>query len=159
MAKYSEQLQKIWHKYEEEERGDIPSTPREAAAWGVEKGYISLPDLDPIDRLAEDMSKALREEYRTDKYGRRYRVNHAVRITKAGVQCTLWGGIGQPRQFMEKSFGQRRKQIVGDCLQLKTDIDVYNDKHQKEDPIQVELNFTHDVEETQSLRRGKGKAA
>jgi hypothetical protein len=35
-----------------------------------------------------------------------------------------------------RSFSQRRQQIVGDCFQLKTDIDVYNGKHptQKTDP-------------------------
>ena len=28
---------------------------------------------------------------------------------------------------MEKAFTQRREQIVSDCVQLKTDVDVYND--------------------------------
>lgn len=57
---------------------------------------------------------------------------------------------------MEKAFAQRRKQIVGDCLQLKTDVDVYNDKHSEQAPIQVVLDFTTDVEEAEGLG---GKAA
>ena len=155
MANYNEQLQRIWHQFEEENR-DVPTTSREAVAWGVSRGLIALPEIDPLDRLAEDMSKALREEYRKDKYGRKYRVNHAVRGTKAGVQLTFWGVMDRSsHQFMEKSFGQRRKQIVGDCLQLKTDVDVFNDKNPKEDPIQVVLNFTDDVEEIQSLKKNK----
>ena len=159
MANYNEQLQRIWHQFEEE-NGDVPTTSRQAAAWAVRRGLITMPEIDPLDRLAEDMSKALREEYRKDKDGRKYRVNHAVRVSKAGAQLTLWGMIdNSSRQFMEKSFGQRRKQIVGDCLQLKTDVDVFNDKNAKEDPIQVVLNFADDVEEIQSLKQTKNKAA
>jgi len=159
MAKYNEQLQRIWHQFEVE-NGEVPTTSRQAVAWGVSRGLITLPEVDPLDCLAEDMSKALREEYRKDKYGRKYRVNHAVRVTKAGVQLTFWGMIdSSSRQFMEKSFGQRRKQIVGDCLQLKTDVDVFNDKNPKEDPIQIVLNFADDVEEIQSLKQTKNRAA
>lgn len=151
MAKYHEQLQRIWHQYQAE-TGDMPVGTREAVAWGVARGLIVTPEIDPIDKLAEDMSAALREEYRTDKLGRRYRVNHAVRITKAGVQYTFWGVMDKSeRPFMEKAFAQRRKQIVGDCFQLKTDVDVYNDKHADQEPIQVVLDFTDDVEEAEGL--------
>jgi hypothetical protein len=53
---------------------------------------------------------------------------------------------------MERAFAQRREQIVGDCLQLKTDVDVYNDMNRDKQPqIQLILNFTDDVEERQSL--------
>ena len=45
-----------------------------------------------------------------------------------GIGYTFWGVKDHShRPFMEKAFGQRRRQIVGDCLQLKTDVDVYND--------------------------------
>jgi hypothetical protein len=154
MSAYNEKLQRIWHQFEEES-GRF-ATSREVVAWGVRNGLLTTPDIDPLDILAEDMSKALREEYRKDRYGRRYRFNHAVRANKAGVQQTLWGTLdSSPRQFMEKSFAQRRKQIVGDCLQLKTDIDVFNDKNPQEEPIQVVLNFIEDVKELQSLTESK----
>ena len=56
------------------------------------------------------------------------------------------------------SFAQRRQQIVGDCFQLKTDVDVYNGKCPAMQPIQVPLDFTLDVEEMQLPLRGR-KAA
>lgn len=90
MSKYHDDLQHIWHRYQAE-NGDIPTSARDAVAWGVARGLLTIPEIDPLDRLAEDMSTALREEYRKDKYGRRYRVNHAVRVTKHGVQYTFWG--------------------------------------------------------------------
>ena len=149
MAKYHEQLQQIWHRFEQE-KGHLPTTAREAVSWGVSKGLIVLPEMDPLDRLADDMANALREETRTDQYGRRYRVNHAVRVTSGGVQHTLWGDMDfSTRLFMEKSFAQRRKQVVGDCFRLKTDVDVYNDKNAGpgQEPINLVLDFTRDVEE------------
>lgn len=155
MAKYNEQLQRIWHQYREE-HGDIPSSAREAVKWGVERGLLHMPDVDPFDKLSEDMSTALREEYRTDKFGRRYRVNHAVRVMKFGVQYTIWGCMDtSEREFMARSYSQRRKQIVGDCLQLKTDATVYNDMNPNQEPIQIILDFTHDVEEVMILKHGE----
>ena len=88
MFNKTETLQKIWRAFEHE-HGNIPATAREACEWGVAKGLLELPDIDPYDVLAGEMSRALREEYATDFSGRRYRVNHAVRVTKSGVQYTF----------------------------------------------------------------------
>jgi len=87
MTRYDEQLQKVWHQYEAQ-NGAVPSTSCEAVAWGVALGMIQVPEVDPLAKLAEDMATALREEYATDEQGRRYRVNHAVRVSKGGVQST-----------------------------------------------------------------------
>lgn len=147
MAKYNEQLQKVWHLYEAK-HGSLPSTTREAVAWGVSQGMIQPPEVDPLAKLAEDMSTALREEYATDDHGRRYRVNHAVRVTKAGVQYTFWAIMKDaPRDHMQKAFIQRREQIVGDCVQLSTDVDAYNGFNKGEKPIQMLFDFRDDIEE------------
>jgi hypothetical protein len=147
MATYNEQLQHIWRLYEER-NGHVPATIRDAVVWGHKEGLIAPPEVDPYDRLVEDMARALREEYRTDKKGRRYRANHAVRITKGGVQYTFWAIMDYaPRGHMEKAFAQRRNQIVGDCFQLKTDVDVYNDAHTEEPPLPLILDFADDVKE------------
>lgn len=39
---------------------------------------------------------------------------------------------------MERAFAQRREQIIGDCAQLRTDVDAYNDMSE-ESPIQLVL--------------------
>jgi hypothetical protein len=146
MTTKNEQLQNVWRRFEHE-NGSLPASAREAAVWGVSKGLLSLPDLDPYDALADDMARALREEYATDKQGRRYRVNHAVRVTRGGVQHTFWAILGDaPVEHMKQAFAQRREQIVGDCLQLRTDVDAYNSINVEAD-IQLELDFTMDVEE------------
>jgi hypothetical protein len=98
------------------------------------------------------MARALREEYATNEHGRRYRVNHAVRVTKASVQYTFWAMLKDaPREHMQKAFIQRREQIVGDCVQLATDVDVYNDMNTNKPPIQMLFDFRDDVAERQGL--------
>ncbi len=114
--------------------------------------------IDPAAQLSEDMAKALREEHRTDARGRRYRVNHAARIKKNGIQFTFWADMEMaPREHMLKAFQQRRQQVVGDCFSLRTDVDVYNDKHPDWEPIQLVLDFVDDVAEMQAAREGSDK--
>ena len=151
MAKYHEQLQNVWHKYKAA-FGVEPSSLREAAAWGVSTGLIQVPEVDPLAKLIEDMATALRDEYATDDHGRRYRVNHAVRVTKGGVQYTFWAIMKDaPREHMQKAFIQRREQIVGDCVQLSTDVEAYNGFNKGERPIQMMFDFRDDIEERRAF--------
>ncbi|MCW2313608.1 hypothetical protein [Rhodoferax antarcticus] len=48
---------------------------------------------------------------------------------------------------MSLAFQQRRHQIVGDCRQLKMDVDSYNDNRLPVQPIQMIFDFTFDLEE------------
>lgn len=147
MTTYKEQLQRVWHVYEHQHAA-VPATVREAVQWGVHRGMIEVPEADPLAKLSEDMATALREEYAVDSKGRRYRVNHAVRVTKAGVQYTFWAIIKDaPREHMQKAFIQRREQIVGDCVQLATDVEAYNDMKKDQPEIPILFDFRDDVEE------------
>ena len=128
---------------------------REAVEWAVREGLLELPEADPYDILAGQMSQALREEYAEDEQGRRYRVNHAVRVSKFGVQYTFWGVMGfASHDHMEKAFSQRREQIIVDNVQLKTDVDVYNDFNRGKRPeIQLVLDYTEDVAQREAMRK------
>ena len=143
------------------EREHKPSSAREAVEWAVAEGLIDLPEIDPYDVLAGQMSTALREEYATDAQGRRYRINHAARVTKGGVQYTFWAVMGYaPHEHMEIAFTQRREQIVGDNVQLKIDVDVYNDLNKGKRPeIQLVLDYTDDVTERRELMKVPPKKA
>jgi hypothetical protein len=156
MATKNEKLQRAWHRYDGDQKHQ-PTSARQAVEWAVAEGLLELPHIDPYDALASEMADALRAEIQTDEKGRRYRVNHAVRVTKGGVQYTFWGALGfAPHSHMEKAFAQRREQIVGDCVQLKTDVDVYNDMNRsKQVEIQLVLDFTDDVAERQALDESK----
>jgi hypothetical protein len=159
MPTKTEKLQSVWHKYDAE-RSHKPTSAREAVEWAVKEGLLQLPEVDPYDVLAGQMSQALREEYAEDGQGCRYRVNHAVRVSKSGVQYTFWGVLGfASHEHMEKAFSQRREQIIGDNVQLKTDVDVYNDLNRGKHPqIQLVLDYTDDVAEREIMRKTPQKA-
>lgn len=149
MATQSEHMQQLWKQYETE-HDHLPTGTRPVVEWAVRAGKLKLPTVDPMDLLAKQMSKALREEFDTDEKGRRFRVNHSIRIMENGVQQTFWGIMGfASRDFMEKTFTQRREGVINDCVQLKTDVDVYNDRNPHEEAIQIVLDFTEDVAERQ----------
>jgi len=102
------------------------------------------------------MATALREEYATGEQGRRYRVNHAVRVSKGGVQYTFWAIMKDaPRDHMQKAFIQRRDQIVGDCVQLSTDVEADNGFSKSESPIQTIFDFRDDIEERKPESRDR----
>lgn len=48
-----------------------------------------------------------------------------------------------PRAHVEVVFAQRRNQIIGDCRQLKADVDSFNDPKRGDNPIQMIFNFTN----------------
>ena len=133
--------------------GATPVSPRAVAKWAIENGKWDRHRPTVITMCARDISRALREDYYIDTKGRTVRARHSVRIIKEDEtgkrrQLTLWHDHREmPRGFAERSFKQRRMQIVGDCNQLKTDVDSYNDRHQDEKPIQLILDFTYDVAE------------
>ena len=145
----NEKFQQLWKRYEND-NDYKPSSAREVVDWAVENGLLELPRLAPKAALASKMANALRQEQGVDENGKHYRLNHAVRVTENGVQNTFWGIMGfATHQHMTRSFGQRRDQIIGDCLHLKTDVDVYNSQQPLENVIQLVLDFTEDVAERQ----------
>jgi hypothetical protein len=147
MTTQAEHFQALWREYEQE-HDHAPASAREVVDWAVANRQLELPKIDPRDVLAAQMSRALREEYATDEQGRRYRLNHAMRITKNGVQFTMWGILGYaPHSHMQRAFTQRREQVVGDLVQLAVDVEVYTEMAPHQPPIQLVLDFTDDVAE------------
>ena len=147
----NEKLQAVFQLYASE-HGYEPATARDAVAWGVEQGMLPRPKkIDPLDLLTAQMASALGQEYDTHN-GRRYRVNHAVRLTQNGEQQTFWAMMGYAsHEHMERAFGQRREHIVGECVQLNNDITVYNQMNAGKRPeIQLVLNFANDVAERET---------
>lgn len=152
MSAYVNQVKAYLELYQDEVGGDGMLDPHAVAEWAYKKG-LHKPNLRTvIDAIATDISQVFREEYRTNENGQRYRAKHAVRSKRGNKTMSLWADIDDeraPREHFVLSFGQRRQQIVGDCFQLKTDVDVYNAKDPAQQPIQIPLDFTYDVEELQ----------
>jgi hypothetical protein len=143
--KYNEQLQRIVAKYRE--AGEPwPATARQIAGWGISRGLWAPHRDSVVKQFAEQLARAMREEYIVDSQGRTVRAKHAARITENGEQLVLWADIrSAPLEHMEIAFQQRRHQIVGDCRQLKIDVDSYNENTNATRPIQMVFDFTDDL--------------
>lgn len=161
MSAYANQVKSYIERYQAEVGGDGLLDPHAVAEWAYHNGLHKPSLRTVVDAIASDISQFFREEFRTNVDGQRYRAKHAVRFKRGDKTMSLWADMDDdnaPREHFIKSFAQRRQQIVGDCFQLKTDVDVYNGKNAAQPPIQLPLDFTLDVEELQLPLKSK-KAA
>ncbi len=130
-----------------------PATARAIAEWAIERDIWRPPAGDVINRLSRQIADAMAEEHITDAQGRSVRRNHAAQLRKKDGQFAwVWDTIDKAtRSHMEVSLQTRRQAIVGDCKQLKTDADSYNENFNPGEPIQLSLDFTNDVAEAEAV--------
>lgn len=156
MSGYSNAVKDYIERYQQEVGSDGLLDPHALAEWAYKNGLHKPNVKTIIDAIAADIAQVFREEYRVDRHGRRYRAKHATIQKRGSKTLSLWADLDDPNAphtHFVKSFAQRRQQIVGDCVQLKTDVDVYNEKRIPIKPIQVPLDFTLDVAELQQVGR------
>ena len=152
MATYTEQLQTIANRYIEETQATVVAA-REIAAWAIQNGLWAPQPSALVKQCAEELARAMREEYMTDPQGRRVRSKHVAIREQDGEQIPLWADMRTAgRDHMELAFQQRRRQIVGDCRQLKADVDSYNDNYNGGEPVQIVFDFSEDLEEAELVR-------
>lgn len=138
---YGDQMREIADLYYAE-GNHRPATSRDIGAWAIQRGLWKPSPSKILDVVAEELSRAMREDYATDPQGRRVRRKHAARID----QITFWDDSSTAtREHMEISFQQRRQGVVGDLWQLKNDVDSYNDNFVKTAlPLQVQIEIEYD---------------
>ena len=125
---------------------------KEVAAWAIQNGKWEASRKDAIKQCTHELSRAARDESYTDPQGRRVRKMHAVRqvIDDDGQQkqMVLWADIeNAPPEHMHLSFQQRRGYITGDCKQLKTDLDSFNQNNSHGVELELSFDFREDLEE------------
>ena len=146
---YVQQLQRIVTKYIEDGE-EWPATSHQIARYAINNHLWEAQKATVIDLCAEQLARAMREEYISDPQGRVVRSKHAARV--AGEQTVLWADIRTAsREHMVVALQQRRQQIVGDCRQLKADTDSYNENYNTGKPIQMVFDFRDDLVELEAL--------
>lgn len=150
MATYTRQMQAIVEEYRADGQ-PWPATAKTIATWAILTRRWELPPSAAVNKCAADIAEAMREEYTTDAKGRRVRVKHATSVWRDGEQTVLWHDLRDAsREDMQMAFQQRRRAIVSDCRQLKTDVDSYNDAHPEAEPIQMVFDFGMDLAEIEA---------
>lgn len=153
MAKrYNEEMHDIVTKYINAGE-QWPATTHEIAAWAINHHMWATQAKAIVDICAEQLARAMREDYIIDPQGRTVRAKHAARVERNGTQLVLWDDIRTAsRQHMQIAFQQRRQQIVGDCRQLKADADSYNQNKNEGETIRMVFDFTLDLVEMELLK-------
>jgi len=149
----SEQLQDVVSDYREA-GNKWPASMREVATWAIHAGRWAPQPSAIINQCAEELARALRDEWVTDAQGRHIRTKHAATYTNGKEQYVLWDDIRTASpSHMQRAFQQRRHQIFGDCKQLKTDVDSFNENRLPDTPIQIIFDFSADLVEAELARR------
>lgn len=144
---YTRQLWNIADTYQESGE-PWPASAKAMMRWARKNNLLAMRESDIDSRFADDLSRALREQYHFDPQGRSVRTKHCARIKVNGEQQTLWDDLRTANpDFVAIASQQRRQQIVGDCRQLKRDVDSSNENYNLGDPIKMVFDFTYDVEE------------
>ncbi len=135
-----------------------PAEAHAIAEWAVRSSSWTPEHYSIVSHLADQMARAMRETYETDPQGRRVRALHVARVTRDGRQTSLWVGMHDKEvpghhRLMTAAFQQRRQQIVGDCQQLKTDVDSYNENDNPGKQFCIVFDFTADLEELAAVER------
>ena len=123
-----ERFQRLVREYRESGMA-WPATARDIAFWAVQEGRIERPTEEAlVAKSAEQIAKSMREEFFTDAKGRSVRAKHVAKVGDRGQTRMLWDDIrtGSP-EHLAIAFQLRRQQIVGDCKQLKVDVDWFNE--------------------------------
>lgn len=147
MATYKKQMQRIVDEYRCTDQ-PWPAAEKDIAGWAIATGRWEMPADAIRRRCAEDVAAAMREEYTTDKKGRRVRLLHPAPLLGASEPTLVWDDIRTaPCGHMQMSFQHRRQGIVGDRRQFKLDLVSYNDAHPEAKTIQIVFDFRMDLAE------------
>lgn len=153
-------MQNLVRQYRRE-TGKIEVDMHEVAAWAIEKHLYVPKPISPVDRLAQDLARAAREETRVDAVtGIPYRVNQSFTQEQGSKQQVFWVDIDQAhRSQMHRSVVLRRNQMVADGYSLSADVDHWNRINPKEQPIQLELDLSADIAERKAAMLPPDEAA
>jgi hypothetical protein len=140
-------MQRLIRAYKDE-TGELALDMHKVAKWAAGKGWPLPTPPDPLEMLAKQFTEAAREEVNyDDKTGDPYRVYHALKTSHGATQLHLFIDIEDAtRDQMLVSLVNRREQMVSDGLMVSYDEGHWNRKHPGEEPIQLPMDLTFDIE-------------
>lgn len=150
MPNLNEQLLRIVEDYRET-GGEWPATKEQIAEWAVAHERYQLTHGMAVKQCAERIGRAMGLEHVRDNRGRSVRRYYAARVRGDGQMVMKWDDWNADRPFMEMAAANRRNQILGQCWQLKNDIDSFSERRCPDQPIQLDFDFNIDLEELSQL--------
>jgi hypothetical protein len=135
-------------RYYKEQTGESELDMHKVAAFAKRFGW-DMPkppsDVDMLAKLFADDAQAERKY--DDKTGKPYRVYHAIPVKSGQLNLFVYVDIDEAtRSQMLKSAVNRREQMISDGYQLTLDLDHWNSVHASEEPIELPMDLTLDIE-------------
>ena len=150
MAAFNEQLLRIVEDYRA--AGEPwPATREQMAEWAVANDRYQLTRGMAVSQCAEKISRAMGLEHVKDNQGRSVRKYYAARVRENGATGHEMGRSKCRAPFHGGSCRKSKESGLGQCWQLKNDIDSYNERRCPDQPIQMDFNFNVDLEELEQL--------
>lgn len=147
METKTQRLQRILRHFKTE-TGKTDFEMSEVAEFAISKGYPVPQPKKPRDLLAKEFAAAAREQTRFDPItGKPYRAYQSYKQKVGGQQLSLWIDIDEAtRAKMQLCTQLRRQQMVRDGFHLALDVEHWNNRNSEEEPLQLDLEFTQDVQ-------------
>jgi len=147
-------------RHYKDETGERVIDMKKVAEHAKRMGWKMPQPPSDIDLLAKQFTDAAHEERKYDKKtGKPYRVYHAIPATG---QPSLFNYIDideAERPQMHMSAVNRREQMVSDGLNLQLDLDHWNSSNPEEQPIELPMDLTLDIEIRKAADDGEEEAA
>ena len=93
MSGYSNAVKDYVERYKQEVGSDGLLDAHAVAEWAYANGLHKPSVKTVIDAIAADIAQVFREEYRTDRHGRRYRAMHAATHKHGNKTLSLWADL------------------------------------------------------------------
>ena len=130
-----------------------PTTSRQIAVWAIREKLWRPPEKNLVSQCAAEVAAAMRQEFFVDAQGRKVRAKHPYVTTEelpdgTYEQLYLWIDVHDntaSKDEVEMAFQYGRRLIVGDCKQLRTDVDSYNDNNKHGHYVELDFDFTPDL--------------
>jgi hypothetical protein len=148
----NKKIQFVIEKYREAHPG-APVEPHLVSPWALRRGLIKQQPVTAEEQLARKVSRELRAAYFVDPQGREVRANHAIffrEITPSGPRKrSRWLPLfDAPPKHMLVSAQLRRRQAVADVMQLRLDLESYNENNHHGATVPIpDFDLNKDIEE------------
>lgn len=149
MAKYSEQVIRLWNEWVAE-TGRVSADPADFVDWALTNKRLLPNPLDVKQMLRRQVTQSLRQARRWDDKGQfSYRAFQSATLFDGGQATKHYfdtdsGGSPSLRQ---KSVKQRRDAIASDVYRAVCDVERMNTIHQDDPQLNFFTDFTDDVAE------------
>lgn len=146
MSKRQERQRFIRHY--KEVTGESEIDMHKVAAYAKRIGWNMPTPPSDVDMLAKLFADDAQAERKYDKEtGKPYRAYQAIPVQSGQLNLFVYVDTDEAtRTQMQKSTVHRREQMVTDAYTLVLDVEHWNRVHPTEEPIQLPLDLTFDVE-------------